>query len=212
MKITIRKIGEDLGVDTSLLDGYRDMAMSSINKAPGKQSPRIGILERVKALEDFLEKGMQFPDAEKAIALDKLIQRSMFAPIVTPSKKPEKQSREKNSRVKKKDTKLSLTGDTKPKETNQTHSKQGSERDPSREKTEEELPSLIKREKYIVDMSERPQDPGVPNELILKQQMDAKERAMRAEKNPITVQNLDNFSNLKGGNTIELSKNYVEYL
>ena len=42
--------------------------------------------------------------------------------------------------------------------------------------------------------------------------MDAKERAMRAEKNPITVENLDKFSNLKTNSVLEIPSKYAEYL
>jgi hypothetical protein len=42
--------------------------------------------------------------------------------------------------------------------------------------------------------------------------MDAKSRAMRAEKNPITVDNLDNFSNLKGNDVLNIPTKYAAYL
>lgn len=70
--------------------------------------------------------------------------------------------------------------------------------DPPEKKSEvEELPSLIKREKYVVDTSERPQDEGSVNELLLKEKTEAQKRAERAAKNLVTVENLEKFSNLK---------------
>ena len=43
--------------------------------------------------------------------------------------------------------------------------------------------------------------------------MDAKSRAQRADKNPVTPENLDNFTNSKVSEAaVDLSKKYVEYL
>ena len=42
--------------------------------------------------------------------------------------------------------------------------------------------------------------------------MDAKSRAMRAEKNPITVDNLDNFSKLNGNDVLNIPTKYAAYL
>ena len=58
IKTTIKKLANELGVDASLLDGYRDMALSK----PGQQSPKGNIVTRVTTLEEFLEKGMHYPD------------------------------------------------------------------------------------------------------------------------------------------------------
>lgn len=48
-----------------------------------------------------------------------------------------------------------------------------------------------------MDTSERPQDEGSVNELLLKEKMEAQKRAERATKNLVTVENLEKFSNLK---------------
>ena len=42
--------------------------------------------------------------------------------------------------------------------------------------------------------------------------MDAKSRALRADKNPVTVENLDNFSNLKGNDVLNIPTKYAAYL
>lgn len=65
------------------------------------------------------------------------------------------------------------------------------EEDKSEDKSESQS-----RQKYVVDMSERPQDPGSINELLLREQEEARRRKERMEKNPVTVETLDNFSNL----------------
>ena len=49
----IKKLAEEMGVDASLLDGYRDMALNGMNK-PGQKSPRGNIIQRVTLLEEFL--------------------------------------------------------------------------------------------------------------------------------------------------------------
>ena len=69
-----------------------------------------------------------------------------------------------------------------------------------------------------MDTSERPQDEGSVNQLILREQEEARKRKERMEKNPVTVETLDNFSNLERNVSRSPNKDhtdptkYAEYL
>lgn len=49
---------------------------------------------------------------------------------------------------------------------------------------------------YMVDMTEKPQDPGTYNELCMEREQKAKARALKAIKNPTTVCQLEKYTEL----------------
>lgn len=51
------------------------------------------------------------------------------------------------------------------------------------------------RPKYVVDTSEKPQDPGRPNELIIKRNEDEQKRLLKMKNNPVTVKVHSKFHN-----------------
>ena len=62
------------------------------------------------------------------------------------------------------------------------------------------------RPKYIVDTSEKPQDPGRPNEMANKRNEEEKKRLLKAKNNPVTVQAHAKFHNLGETNYITEKK------
>jgi hypothetical protein len=71
---------------------------------------------------------------------------------------------------------------------------------PAPKKKEPTPPARVEKKperfNYMVDMTEKPQDPGTVNELCMEREQKAKARALKAIKNPTTVCQLDKYTEL----------------
>lgn len=74
------------------------------------------------------------------------------------------------------------------------------EKSPPKKKSELEPSARVDKKpdrfNYMVDMTEKPQDPGTVNELCMEREQKAKARALKAIKNPTTVCQLEKYTEL----------------
>ena len=119
-----------------------------------------------------MEQRLHWNDKELLEMLEKVFEKKIAMPVIPPKVEPKK----KKSLKQKLSSRKKISKDVSEPVISKKHTEEvlpepeAIVEDDS--EPEEDVPKKV-RQKYIVDMSEKPQDPGVPNEILLKQAMDA---------------------------------------